>query len=55
MHVHTANIFVVEDVCKISGHENALLGYKSRQYRECMQSDLLEYSDIIMFGKPVRK
>ena len=51
-HAHTANIFVIDGVCKISGHENTLFGYKSRLHRDCVQSDLLEYSDVIMFGKP---
>ena len=48
-HVHSGNIFVQDGVCRLGGHENTLLGYRSRFYRMCQ--DHLEHMDVIMFGK----
>ena len=48
-HVQSGNIFVVDDVCKLGGYENILLGYKTRLYRRC--KDHLDRLDIILFGE----
>ena len=48
-HIQSGNIFVVDDVCKLGGYENMLLGYKTRIYRLC--KDHLEHFDTILFGE----
>ena len=48
-HVQSGNIFVVDDVCKLGGYENTLLGYKTRIYRLC--KDHMDHFDTILFGK----
>ena len=48
-HIQSGNIFVVDDVCKLGGYENTLLGYKTRIYRIC--KDHLDHFDTILFGK----
>lgn len=49
-HLHSGNIFVVGDECRVGGHENTLLGYRTSLYREIVKSGLLCSMDIIMFG-----
>ena len=46
-HVHTGNIFVEGDVCRLGGYENTLLGYK------VLSSPVSKYIDVIMFGNRV--
>jgi hypothetical protein len=48
-HVQSGNVFIVDDVCRLGGYENTLLGYKTRIYRLC--KDHLEHLDVILFGK----
>ena len=52
-HVQSGNVFVVADsdgkqVCKVGGHDNTLLGYKTRLYK--LFKDYLEHLDVLMFG-----
>ena len=48
-HVQSGNAFVVDEVCKLGGYENTLLGYKTRIYRLC--KDHLPHLDVILFGE----
>ena len=48
-HVQTGNVFVVNDICKVGGYDNALLGYKTRLYRLC--KDHTAHLDVILFGE----
>ena len=48
-HIQTGNIFVVDDVCRLGGYENTLLGYRTRLYRLCKDHPH-EHFDIILFG-----
>ena len=48
-HIQSGNIFVVQDVCKLGGYENTLLGYKTRLYRLC--KDHMDHFDTILFGE----
>ena len=48
-HVQSGNIFVVDNVCKLGGYENTLLGYKTRVYRIC--KDHMDHFDTILFGE----
>ena len=48
-HIQTGNVFVVDDVCRLGGYENTLLGYRTRLFRLC--KDNLKHLDIILFGK----
>ena len=48
-HVQSGNAFVVNEVCKLGGYENTLLGYKTRIYRLC--KDHLSHLDVILFGE----
>lgn len=51
-HVHTGNIFVVSsNLCKLGGYENALLGYKTKVYKRCVEVDCVNSIDVVMFGK----
>lgn len=57
--IHLGNVFLVkgdgeetDGVCKISGHENALLGFRTsifQQFNEYPQ--YIDRMDVIMFGK----
>ena len=47
-HIQTGNIFVEDDVCRLGGYENTLVGYRTRLFRLC--KDDLEHFDIILFG-----
>ena len=49
-HVHTGNIFVEGDVCRLGGYENTLLGYRTPLYDIIEEYNNLESIDIIMFG-----
>lgn len=49
-HVHTGNIFIVDGVCRVGGHENTMLCYRSRLLKECAQNECLDFIDVIMFG-----
>ena len=49
-HVHTGNIFVDGDVCRLGGYVNTLLGYKTRLH---LISKNLDAVDVVMFGKDV--
>ena len=48
-HVHTGNIFVENNVCRLGGFENVLLGYQTRQYN--LLEDHRSQIDVIMFGR----
>ena len=49
-HVQSGNIFVDDDdICRLGGYENTLLGYKTRLYRLCRNH--LQHFDVIMFGE----
>ena len=48
-HIQSGNIFVVDDVCRLGGYENTLLGYKTRLFR--ISKDHLEHLDTILFGE----
>ncbi len=54
-HIHTGNVYVVEregkDECRVGGYENTLLGYRTRLHKLVVQSRLLPYIDVIMFGE----
>jgi len=47
--VHSGNIFMDGDQCKLGGVENVLLGYKPRVYK--LLEEHVANIDIIMFGK----
>jgi len=47
-HVHSGNVFVDDKVCRLSGYENTLLGYKTRLYK--ILREHLDAIDVIMFG-----
>lgn len=48
-YVHTGNIFVDGNVCRLGGFENAMFGYPARRQdnAEINEADTL---DVIMFG-----
>ena len=52
-HVQSGNIFVVDDVCRLGGYENTLLGYRTRLFRLC--KDHMQHFDIILFGKEMKR
>lgn len=52
-HVHTGNIYIEGDNCRLGGYENALLGYRTRLYRAVLGHEALPSIDVIMFGKLV--
>ena len=50
-HVHTGNIFVDGDICRLGGYDNTLLGYRTSLYRTIAEKNLLQNIDVIMFGE----
>ena len=48
-HVHTGNIYVEGDMCRLGGYENTLLGYRTHRY-DLYSSRGKEFIDVIMFG-----
>ena len=48
-HIHSGNVFVLEDTCYLGGYENTLLGYKARLYSRCKEH--LDKLDVILFGE----
>ena len=50
-HVHTGNVLVEGRVCYLTGYENALLGYRTRNYR--LLHENLQCIDTVMFGETV--
>ena len=50
-HIQTGNIYLAGEVCRLGGYESRLLGYKTRLYKLCKDSDCSEYIDVIMIGK----
>ena len=52
-HVQSGNIFIVDDICRLGGYENTLLGYRTRLFRLC--KDHLQHFDIILFGKEMKR
>lgn len=55
LHIHTGNVYVVgeegKEECRVGGYENTLLGYRTRLFKSILQSQLLPYGDVIMFGE----
>ena len=48
-HVQTGNVFVgTDNICRLGGYENTLLGYKTRLFRLCRCYE--DRIDIVMFG-----
>ena len=52
-HVHTGNIFVDGDICRLGGYDNTLLGYRPLLYRSIAEKNLLRNIDVIMFGEHI--
>lgn len=50
VHIHTGNIFVVDEKCRIGGYEHTILCYRSRLYNTCVTNNCLEHIELIMFG-----
>lgn len=50
-HVHTGNIYVADDNCRLGGYENTLLGYRTRLFRAVLAYGTLLSIDVIMFGE----
>ena len=48
-HVHSGNVFVEGDVCKLGGYENTLLAYKTRHGR--LFRAYPDHIDVLMFGE----
>ena len=52
-HVTSGNVFVEgaggNEVCRLGGYENTLLGYKTRLYK--LFKDHPEHIDVLMFGE----
>ena len=51
--IHSGNVFVVGEVCRLGGYENTLLGYKSRLHKLYKDHALKdeEHIDVLMFGE----
>jgi len=49
--VHSGNIFISGSSCRLGGLENALLGYRSRQYS--LLEDYKTQLDVLMFGNDI--
>ena len=47
--IHTGNIFLEEDNCKLGGFENTLLGCPAKRYK-IFENSVFKL-DVIMFGK----
>ena len=50
-HIHTGNIFVEGEMCRLGGYENRLLGYRTRLDNLCRTFSCSEDIDTIMFGE----
>ena len=50
-HVHSGNVFVANDICRLGGYENTLVGYRTRLFRLCRHHE--DRIDIVMFGKAI--
>ncbi len=47
--IHTGNVFLDGDICRLGGYENTVFGYKTRL--TTLLHDYREAMDLIMFGK----
>ena len=50
-HVHCGNIFIVNGECRVGGHENTLLGYRTSIYNDMESTSHFNSMDVVMFGK----
>lgn len=50
-HVHTGNVYLDNDGnCRLGGHENKLLGYRTRLHSDILDSNCIGDVDVVLFG-----